>query len=82
MKVVVMRRPVETARYVSIRATARLAEADGQPSVGSVVGAYDNSLVQTFDCHHKTEVFRRYSARKTKGEVKLGTLNFVSWFNE
>jgi len=38
----VLRRPVETAQYVSIRYTERLAEAGIEPSVGSVGDSYDN----------------------------------------
>ena len=37
----VLRRPLESARYVTIRYTERLAEAGVEPSVGSVGDFYD-----------------------------------------
>jgi len=37
----VLRRPVESAQYVSIKYTERLAEAGIEPSVGSVGDSYD-----------------------------------------
>src|SRR3546814_8746957 len=40
----VLRRPVESAQYVSIKYTERLAEAGIEPSVGSVGDSYDNAL--------------------------------------
>ena len=40
-----LRRPLESAEYVSIRYTERLAEAGIEPSVGSVGDSYDNALV-------------------------------------
>jgi hypothetical protein len=38
---IVLRRPLESAQYVSIRYTERLAEAGVEPSVGSVGDSYD-----------------------------------------
>jgi transposase InsO family protein len=49
----VLRRPVETAQYVSIRYTERLAEAGIEPSVGSVVDSYDNALAETINGLYK-----------------------------
>jgi hypothetical protein len=40
----VLRRPVESAQYVSIRYSERLAEADIEPSVGSRSDSYDTQL--------------------------------------
>ena len=37
----VLRRPLESAQYVSIKYTERLAEAGVEPSVGSVGDSYD-----------------------------------------
>jgi hypothetical protein len=41
----VLRRPVESAQYVSIKYTERLAEAGIEPSVGSVGDGYDNPVL-------------------------------------
>src|SRR5271157_6587903 len=40
----VLQRPLESAQYVSIKYTERLAEAGIEPSVGSVGDSYDNAL--------------------------------------
>jgi hypothetical protein len=37
----VLRRPVESAQYTSIRYSERLADAGAQPSIGSVGDSYD-----------------------------------------
>jgi transposase InsO family protein len=44
-----MRRSVESAQYVSIKYTERLAEAGIEPSVGSVGDRYDTALVETIN---------------------------------
>ena len=77
----VLRRPVETTQYVSIRYTERLAKAGIEPSVGSVGDAYDNALAETINGLYKTEVIRRRSSWKTMEEVELETLKWVDWFN-
>src|SRR4051812_13376670 len=41
-----LRRPLESALYVSIRYTERLLEAGIEPSVGSVGDSYDNALAE------------------------------------
>ena len=45
----VLRRPLESAQYVSIKYTERLAEAGVEPSVGSVGDSYDNALAETIN---------------------------------
>jgi transposase InsO family protein len=42
-----LRRPFESAQYVSIKYSERLAEAGIEPSVGSVGDSYDNALAET-----------------------------------
>src|ERR1700716_873683 len=42
-----LRRPLESAQYVSIKYTERLLEAGVEPSVGSVGDSYDNALAET-----------------------------------
>lgn len=54
-----LRRPVETAQYLSIKYTERLAEAGIEPSVGSVGSSYDNSLAETINGLFKAEVIHR-----------------------
>ena len=52
-----LRRPVESTQYVSIRYTERLEEAGLMPSVGSTGDSYDNALAETINGLYKTEVW-------------------------
>ena len=72
-----MRRPVETAQYVSIRYTERLVEAGIEPSIGRVGDSYDNALAETVNGLYKTEVIRRRGARKSLETVEFATLEWV-----
>ena len=53
------RRPFESAQYVSVKYTERLAEAGIKPSVGSVCNSYDNALAESVIGLFKTEVIPR-----------------------
>lgn len=75
-----LRRPVEFTQYVSIRYTERLAEADIEPSVGSVGDSYDNALAETINGLFKAEVIHRQSWRSIEA-VDFATLHWVDWFN-
>jgi transposase InsO family protein len=48
-----LRRPLDSAQYVSIKYTERLAEAGVEPSVGSVGDSYDNALAETINGLYK-----------------------------
>jgi hypothetical protein len=43
----VLRRPVESAQYLSIKYSKRLSDAGIEPSVGRVGDSYDNALAET-----------------------------------
>ena len=77
----VLRRPVESAQYVSIRYTERLAEAGIEPSVGSRGDSYDNALAETINGLYKTELIHRRGPWKTREAVEIATLGWVFWFN-
>lgn len=68
-------------QYVSIRYTARLAEAEIQPSVGSRGDSYDNALAETINGLYKTELIHRRGPWKTREAVEIATLEWVHWFN-
>ena len=53
-----LRRPVESAQYVSIKYAERLAEAGIEPSGGSVGDSYDNALAEIIN-GLKAEVIHR-----------------------
>ena len=76
-----MRRPLESAQYVSIRYTERLAAAGIEPSVGSVGDSYDNALAETVIGLFKTEVIRRCGPWRNVEAVEFATLEWVDWFN-
>ena len=76
-----LRRPVESAQYVSIRYTERLAEAGIEPSVGSVGDSYDNALAETTNGLFKAEVIHRRGPWRNFEAVEYATLTWVDWFN-
>ena len=71
---------IESAQYVSIRYSERLAEAGIEPSVGSVGDSYDNALAETINGLYKAEVIHRRSWPNREA-VELATLEWVEWFN-
>ena len=76
-----LRRPVESAQYVSIKYTERLAEAGIEPSVGSVGDLYDNALAETVIGLFKAEVIHRRGPWRSFEAVEFATLEWVDWFN-
>jgi len=77
----VLRRPFESAQYVSIRYTERLAEAGIEPSVGSVGDSNGNALGETINGLYKAEVIHRRGPWRSFEAVELATLAWVDWFN-
>jgi transposase InsO family protein len=77
----VLRRPVESAQYLSIKYTERLAEAKITPSVGSVGDSYDNALAETINGLFKAEVIHRRGPWRSFDAVGYATLEWVHWFN-
>ena len=77
----VLRRPVESAQYVSIKYTERLADAGIEPSVGSVGDSYDNALAETINGLYKAEVIHRRGPWRNFEAVEFATLEWVDWFN-
>jgi hypothetical protein len=77
----VLRRPFDSAQYVSIKYTERLAEAGVEPSVGSVGDSYDNALAETINGLYKAEVIHRRGPWRNFEAVEFATLEWVDWFN-
>jgi transposase InsO family protein len=77
----VLRRPLESTQYVSIRYTERLAAAGIEPSVGSVGDSYDNALAETINGLYKAEVIHRRGPWRSCEAVEFATLEWVDWFN-
>ena len=76
-----LRRPLESAQYVSIKYTERLAEAGIEPSVGSVGDSFDNALAETINGLYKAEVIHRCGPWRSFEAVEFATLEWISWFN-
>ena len=76
-----LRRPLESAQYVSIKYTERLADAGIEPSVGSVGDSYDNALAETVNGLYKAEVIHRRGPWRSFEAVVFATLEWVDWFN-
>ena len=81
LTVKVLRRPVESAQYLSIRYTERLAEAGAVTSVGSRGDSYDNALAETTIGLYKTELIRRRGPWRGLDDLELATLEWVDWYN-
>src|SRR5512133_407712 len=77
----VLRRPVESAQYLSIRYTERLAEAGAVTSVGSRGDSFDNALAESTIGLYKTELIRRRGPWRGLDALELATLEWVDWYN-
>ena len=76
-----LRRPLDSAQYVSIKYTERLAQAGVEPSVGSVGDSYDNALAETINGLYKAELIHRRARWRSFEAVEFATLEWVDWFN-
>ena len=76
----VLRPPIESAQYLSIRYTNRLAEAGISPSVGSVGDSYDNALAESVIGLYKTELIHKRAPWRNRDQVEYATLEYVDWF--
>ena len=76
-----LRRPIESAQYVSIKYTERLEDAGVEPSVGSVGDSYDNALAETINGLYKAEVIWRRGPWPSFEQVEFAKLEWVDWFN-
>jgi len=68
-------------QYLSMRYTARLADARIEPSVGSRGDSYDNALAESVIGLFKTEVIQRKGPWRHLEAVEFATLDWVDWFN-
>ena len=76
-----LRRPLESAQYVSIRYTERLAEAGIEPSIGSRGDSYDNALAESINGLYKTELIHKDGPWRNRESLEIATLQWVTWFN-
>src|SRR6056297_2648605 len=69
------------SQYLSIKYTERLADADVDPSVGSVGDSYDNALAESVIGLFKAEVIKQLGPWKTMQAVEWETMRWVDWYN-
>jgi len=77
----VLRPPVESSQYTSIRYTDRLVEAGLQASIGTIGDSYDNALAETVNGLYKAELVFWEGPWKGADDLELATLGWVDWFN-
>ena len=82
-----LRRPVESSQYTSVRFGETLSLSGIRPSVGSVGDAYDNALAETTIGLYKNECIRadspfRPGPLSTLAHVELITADYVAWYNQ
>ncbi|MBA2311211.1 MAG: transposase [Actinobacteria bacterium] len=76
-----LRRPLESAQYLSIHYTERVSDAGAVQSVGSRGDSYDNALAESVIGLYKTELIRNKGSWRGLDDVEFGTLEWVDWWN-
>ena len=76
-----LRRLIESAQYLSIKYTERLAKASIEPSDGIVGNSFDNALAETINGLCKAEVIHRRGPLRFFEAVEVATLEWVDCFN-
>lgn len=66
----VLRRPVESMQYVSIRYTDRLTDIGASASVGSVADSYDNAMAEALNGTFKAELIEIHSSWRDVDRVE------------
>jgi putative transposase len=77
----VLRRPRESAQYLSIVYTERLAAEQAVTSVGSRGDSYDNAMAESIIGLYKNECITLEGPWRTVEDVELATLGWVHWHN-
>ena len=76
-----LRRPVESAQYLAVRYTQRLAEAGAVASVGSTGDSYDNALAEAFNSLFKAELVRNKGPWRNIDDLEIAVAEYIDWFN-
>ena len=77
----VLRRPPESAQYLAIRYTQRLAEAGAVASVGSRGDSYDNALAEAFHSLFKAELVRHRGPWRNIDDLEIAVAEYIDWYN-
>ncbi len=81
LHVEVLRRPVDSAQYLSIRYSDRLEENDIVASVAFKGDSYDHALAESFHGLYKWELIYRHGPWRALDELEFATLGYIDWFN-
>jgi len=76
----VLRRPVESAQYLSNDYSQTLDDHGVLASIGTVGDASDNAAAESFVDSFKTELIRDRVWR-TRSQLELAVVEYVAWFN-
>ena len=77
-----LQRSLEPGQYLSVRYTARLAEAGAVCSVGSRGDSYDDALAEAVNGLYKAELIRKQGPWRSLEHVELATAEWVDWWNQ
>ena len=72
---------MESAQYLSIRYSQRLADNGVVASVGSKGDSYDNAMIESFNGLYKWELIYPHGPCNGLEDVEFATLEYVDWFN-
>ncbi len=76
-----LRRPIESGQYLSIRYSQRLADNDIVASAGSKGDSYDNAMIESFNGLYKWELIYPRGPWQGLRDVEFATLEYVDWYN-
>ena len=77
----VLRRPVESAQYTSIRYSDRLAETGIAASIGSVGDSYDNAMAEALNGSFKAELVNLHGPWRTRHQLEVAIIEWIDWYN-
>ena len=69
------------SQYTSVRFTERLLDAGIDASIGTVGDAHDNSLAESINGLHKTELIKPRRPWRNANHVEAETAAYLDWFN-
>ena len=76
-----LRRPLESGQYLSIRYSQRLDDNDIVASVGTKGDSYDNAMIESFNGLFKWELIYPRGMWRGLSDVEFATLEYVDWYN-
>ena len=77
----VLRRPLESAQYTSIRYTDRLVDAGLSASVGTIGDSYDNAMAEALNGTFKAELIKLHGPWRTRHQLEIAIIEWVDWYN-